>query len=248
MEITNIYIYGFKPAIKSIRNAMQSWDKSDSTFESKIDILTGIKYNQIGEKDLKLASNLVKAGDSDSKFLRGITAAFDIKAPTYWIAELATYKIGTTMNSSSLQHTGSKREFNINDFEIDNADVVKTLNRDKKLYDMYYDWLDLDNGAIFTEEENETFYLVSTWQSILEQINHLRDKYNKTKDYKYFRLMRQIIPQSFIYTITWTGNYQTLRNIYKQRRHHKLVEWQQFCNAVETLPYAKELITIGIDR
>ena len=37
-------------------------------------------------------------------------------------------------------------------------------------------------------------------------------------------------------------SYQCLRNIYKQRRNHRLKEWHQFCNWIETLPYAKELI------
>lgn len=243
MKINKTYVYGIEPSIKSIRNAMQSWDKSDSTFEKK----TG--YETIGEKDLKLASNLVKAGDSDSKFLRGITVAFEIAAPAYWISELATYKVGTTMNSSSLQHTGAKRQFTINDFEIDNKTVKYILDgKHSELNNKYYDWLNPDNDIIFTEKENETFYLASTWHSTLEQINHLRDEYLETKNYKYFRLMRQLIPQSFIYTITWTGNYQVLRNIYKQRKHHKLVEWQEFCDTIENLPYAKELIIVGINR
>lgn len=37
-------------------------------------------------------------------------------------------------------------------------------------------------------------------------------------------------------------NYQTLRAIYHQRKNHKLDEWRTFCDWVETLPYAKELI------
>ena len=39
-------------------------------------------------------------------------------------------------------------------------------------------------------------------------------------------------------------SYQTLRRIYFQRRNHRLPEWHEFCNFIETLPYAKELITI----
>ena len=39
-------------------------------------------------------------------------------------------------------------------------------------------------------------------------------------------------------------NYQNLRNIYFQRRNHRLSEWREFCSFIESLPYAKELITI----
>lgn len=35
---------------------------------------------------------------------------------------------------------------------------------------------------------------------------------------------------------------QCLRSIYRQRRHHRLPEWHQFCDFIETLPYAKEFI------
>lgn len=41
-----------------------------------------------------------------------------------------------------------------------------------------------------------------------------------------------------------TISYQTLRRIYFQRRHHRLPIWHQFCEWIETLPFAKQLITI----
>lgn len=36
---------------------------------------------------------------------------------------------------------------------------------------------------------------------------------------------------------------QCLRNIYKQRHHHRLPEWKQFCEFIKTLPYADKFIT-----
>jgi len=39
-------------------------------------------------------------------------------------------------------------------------------------------------------------------------------------------------------------NYQNLRNIYFQRRNHRLPEWRQFCEWIETLPFSKQFITI----
>ena len=39
-----------------------------------------------------------------------------------------------------------------------------------------------------------------------------------------------------------TLNYETLTNIYFARKHHKLDEWHTFCDFIEQLPYAKELI------
>ena len=39
-------------------------------------------------------------------------------------------------------------------------------------------------------------------------------------------------------------SYQCLRRIYFQRRNHRLPHWREFCQWVDSLPFAKELITI----
>lgn len=41
-------------------------------------------------------------------------------------------------------------------------------------------------------------------------------------------------------------SYQTLRRIYIQRRNHRLPHWQIFCGWVESLPFANELILVGL--
>ena len=43
-----------------------------------------------------------------------------------------------------------------------------------------------------------------------------------------------------------TTNYRCLRNIYGQRRNHRLEEWQIFCDWIEGLPLADKLITVGL--
>ena len=43
-------------------------------------------------------------------------------------------------------------------------------------------------------------------------------------------------------------SYQCLRNIVKQRKGHRLPEWAEFIAWVESLPFAKELILIGLDN
>lgn len=42
-------------------------------------------------------------------------------------------------------------------------------------------------------------------------------------------------------------SYQALRRIYQQRRNHRLPHWHIFCNWIKTLPFANELILIGLD-
>jgi len=42
-------------------------------------------------------------------------------------------------------------------------------------------------------------------------------------------------------------SYQCLRNMVRQRHNHRLPEWHQFVDWVRTLPFAEELIFVGLD-
>lgn len=42
-------------------------------------------------------------------------------------------------------------------------------------------------------------------------------------------------------------SYQTLRRIVRQRYNHRKAEWHHFIDAVRMLPYAKELILVGLE-
>ena len=49
-------------------------------------------------------------------------------------------------------------------------------------------------------------------------------------------------PAGFCLTARMTTNYRCLRNIYIQRKDHRLPEWRAFCKWIETLPYAEQLL------
>ena len=61
------------------------------------------------------------------------------------------------------------------------------------------------------------------------------------KKIKYLELLYSN-PAGFKITARMTTNYRCLKNIWRQRRAHRLPEWREFCKWIETLPYAKELI------
>ena len=89
----------------------------------------------------------------------------------------------------------------------------------------------------------------------LEHLNNLikiykqLNKINSTDVAKQiWRELIQDLPMSFNYTRTWTADYETLRNIYFARRNHKLSEWHTFCEMIESLPLAKELIMIEKEK
>lgn len=221
MKFKTLNVQGFAPALHGMRNPLRSWDKSDS--------ITDEKGLWIGENDLELAQRLVKSGSEHRKFLRMINVWVDIEAPQYFLAELDTYKISTTRNSTSLQHTGAKRDFVLKDFEMD---------------------IDLDTPIGFDEVHSDMIIALTTY---LEVINRYRKLYNETKDYTYFRILRQMLPMGYKYQITYHCNYETILTAYLQRYNHKLEEWSgkdqwntdgtpgSFITWVESLPYFKKM-------
>lgn len=262
MKFQNIQVMNFTNAFRGLRNPMNSWTKSDSwggivTLEEDDhleDIAKHWMYNQseeynevilekylawlytqgllqkngdaidvfyIGPKDLNLAQRMIRAGSSDRKFLRQIIVSIDITAPLYWWKEFDTYKVGTVANSTSTMHKLANTPINQDCFELDD------YNPELKLVD------DIDIGlrvACFVED--------------LEQ---LRQLYLQTKDKKYWKELIRWLPNGWLQTRTVTMNYEVLRNIYSQRKTHKLSEWHTFCEKVKNLPYGYELITFDLD-
>ena len=79
---------------------------------------------------------------------------------------------------------------------------------------------------------------------LIDNLEYLRKCYLKTQTKIYWRALVQMLPEAWNQLRTWTANYQTLRNIYFARKNHKLNEWKDFCQEIEHLPYAKELICL----
>ena len=74
--------------------------------------------------------------------------------------------------------------------------------------------------------------------------NKLREKYNETKEKKYWRALIELLPESYNQRATVQLNYEVLAGMYYWRKDHKLDEWHTFCEWVEHLPYS-EIITEG---
>ena len=109
--------------IEGTRNPLNSWDKSDSGWD------TEGNYT-IGERDYKLMLKLSRAGSDHAKFRRMIPVLVTLTAPLYWWKEFDTYKVGTTANSCSTMHTIHKKPFTSDDFsdELLQGGSVDTLN------------------------------------------------------------------------------------------------------------------------
>ncbi len=70
----------------------------------------------------------------------------------------------------------------------------------------------------------------------------LRDNCPKEDLNEMFQKIISNCPMGLELTARITDNYLQLKSKYIQRKHHKLREWQYYCDWIETLPLAKELI------
>lgn len=226
IKIEEVEVYGWRAAIRGMRNAKNSWDKMDSEFSIENSVRDGrfVPSVEIGKNDMELMKSLSKGGNDHGKFLRMITVWLDITAPLYWWKEFDTYKVGTVSNSCSTMHKLTAKEFTLDDFSFDHltegsrdqvaTPLVNVLNgaRDAYVnYDKYNEedpegW---DNGVSCKKD--------IWWQMI------------------------QLLPSSYNQKRTIQLNYQVLKTMYHARKNHKLDEWHEFCAWCESLPYFKEI-------
>ena len=234
MKFENTEVWGFEHAFRGLRNPKNSWNRSDSGklywdgtwyHEELKNYFTEYGVNfYIGENDMKLAQTLIKAGNEHRKFMRQIFVSVDITAPLYWWKEFDTYKVGTVANSTSTMHKLATTPITLDCFEIDDYD------RNLSLADNPKDDDGLDNISTFEED-------------IIYVLENIRQKYLETKDKRYWKELVRWLPESWLQKRTITMNYENVRNMYFQRRNHKLTEWSEsFIKWVESLPYAEELI------
>ena len=216
----------WKALILGARNAMNSWERSDSGWEPQFDTAQGPVAGEfvIGPNDHDLMMTLRNAGTDHRKFMRMITVYLDVTAPLYWWKEFSTYKVGTVANSCSTMHKIHAKEFEESDFSVEH------------LFDAESEGIEFP--IIYGKEHSPIWSLHVT----IRMLNFYREKYLETNDKKYWWQMIQLLPTSYNQKRTVMLNYEVLANIYKSRKGHKLDEWHTFCDWIESLPYS-ELIT-----
>lgn len=241
IKIENIMLAGFMPAIRGMRNPMNSWEKSDSIWVFSDGEYIDINGNQgpyfgeieanhsvnlkLGPNDHDLMMRLCKAGSADAKFRRFIICYADITGPLYWLKEMDTYRMGVEKNSCSTMHKITSKEFTIDDFSIEHlydqeartafGGVIDELNR---IRNGYFELKKAIGEAGFNQNNPRT--PKSLWYHLI-----------------------QLLPSSYNQRRTYMFSYEALSKIYRERHNHKLDEWHQFCAWVETLPYS-EIITL----
>ena len=172
LTIENVEIFGYKAAIRGMRNPMNSWSKSDSNADL------------IGQNDEQLMLALAKAPE-ERKYLRMIHVQFDVTAPLYWWKEFDTYKVGTVSNSCSTMHKIAAKEFTLDDFSHEHIGNVPNCDP------MYY--AALEGTIMALNEARQCFIDTKDKKYWWQMIQLLPSSYNqrRTIDLNFEVLLKQ---------------------------------------------------------
>lgn len=122
--------------------------------------------------------------------------------------------------------------------ELQRYTFLKIVNSSSKMHKLVKMDMDACFNKYVTDESKE-------------QMKRLIDAYNTLVNaragenaiYEAFMRVLSNCPLGIELFMRCTTNYLCLRNIYRQRKGHRLKEdWQAFCEFIEKLPYARELI------
>lgn len=195
MEIKTLQVDGFTPALRAMRNPMDSWDRSDSI------------RGHVGKLDKELSIKLQKAGPEHCKHLRLIVAWADITAPRYWWNEFDTYRAGVEKVSCSTMHRLMARPLTEADFQNDSITSLKP----------FLDSINKEMEAYKAQEDPDAKKLI--WRGIIQALPQsyqqkrtvmmsyaaLRNMYrqregHKLKEWAMFREWVKSLPESWMIT------------------------------------------------
>ena len=118
IKIENLEVWGFRGAIRGMRNPMDSWNRMDTVFAENGDVI------KLGENDASLMLRLKNAGPDHRKYLRMIHIQCDVTAPLYFWKDYDTYKVSTVANSCSTMHKIHAYEINQSMFSTEDLDEI----------------------------------------------------------------------------------------------------------------------------
>lgn len=198
------------------------YDLPESMVAAGYPMRTDTEQHPINDKDMTRCQNLVEATKSGNmahaQFLTGIRVNFDLTCSNKMWVEAERYRFLEFVSSQSTMHRITK-------FDLDQAYNGYV---DKRIIEIMKEKVKEYNAFIEVREAAKGYpEIVAELNRILKEM-YLEILYSN--------------PAGFTLTARMTTNYRCLRNIYKQRKDHRLPEWREFCKWIETLPYAEEFL------
>lgn len=206
------------------------YDLPESMVAAGYPMRTDTEQHSITNKDMARCQNLVSATKSGNmahaQFLTGIRVNFDLTFSNKAWVEAERYRFLEFVSSQSTMHCITKFDLNEQYNEYVDPRIIEIM---REKVDVYNKLLSIIDKVKHCETENKNQKI-----KMLEQLEEIRKE-------KYLEILYSN-PAGFLLTARLTTNYRCLRNIYIQRKDHRLPEWKEFCKWIETLPYAEELL------
>ena len=199
IKVEIIDYWGFKHAVRAMRNPMDSWDKSDSDYKVVYTdpySLEETKDFVIGKNDLNLMKRLFKSGTEHRTYARMIQVSMDIVAPLYWWKEMDRYTIGKSQVSCSTMHKIAAKEFELDDFSHEHLDrygeetLANTLVTLNVARDKYIDAKQKDDWWVmiqllpssYNQRRTVCMSYETVFKIIKERTGHKLDEWNTFVD------------------------------------------------------------------
>lgn len=90
-------------------------------------------------------------------------------------------------------------------------------------------------------EYQDLFMQCYYWETVINALNDLRERYLDTEDDTLFQQIRCLLPSGYNQLSTVTMNYENAITMINQRENHKLQEWKTFTDILKKLPYMPEI-------
>lgn len=219
IEISKIWVGGFEGAIRGMRNPYESHDKSDSSrcdnFDYKDSYCEGCAYFPCEHSEFII-------GEADMALCKKL------------------------INAGS-EHRKFLRMIHVQ------ADIKAPR----------YWWAEMDKYKFVEANSSSTMHLITkheltlgdfsytppscdTVKYAMDEINCKIQLYNQVSDKesrdKVLIAIKQMLPESYNQLRMIDTNYECLLSIYHQRKNHRLPEWHEFCDWIESLPYMEDFI------
>ena len=214
IKLEKTEVFGWESAIRGMRNPMNSWSKSDSCYIAQT------------VREGKTVEPIYSIGQNDLRLMKQLR-----KAGSDHAKYLRMINVTVDITAPTFWWA-----------EFDTYKVGTVRNSCSKMHKIHVSEFTREN---FTHEGCEEVgeLALGTLDYIVERCEKLRCLFNETKEKKYWRALIELLPEGYNMRATVQLNYAVLNNMYPSRKPHKLDEWHVFCDWIETLPYAKELIT-----
>ena len=194
------------------------YDLEESLIASGYPMRTKKIIHDLNTQDFERGERLVKAtlkgNTAHHQFLTGIRVNFDLTFTNKAWVEAERYRFLEFVSSQSTMHRITKFDLDGQYIEYVDPRIIEIM---KEKVERYNRLVELRPETLIPEYEDE---IKEAYLEIL---------YSN--------------PAGFKLTARMTTNYRCLRNIYIQRRNHRLPEWRAFCKWIETLPYANIFLT-----